>query len=104
MTQFTDYERATDTLLFLSDQITLDFVVTFATKDRNGQRSFFHSESEYESEKYSGYGKYRAIRRKMTHFYFVINNRRSFDGSFTIRMQDIPFIKNSPDVPQKPEL
>ena len=94
MSQFSDYERATDTLLFLSDQFTLDFVVLFAAKDKFGQRSFFHSESEYESDKYNGYGKYRSIRRKMTHFYFAINNKKAFDGSFTIRMQDIPFIKN----------
>ena len=91
MTQFSDYERAVDTLLFLSDQFTLDFVVTFATKDQNGQRRFFHTETEYDTTKYnSGVSStYRSVKRKMTNFYFHINNRKAFDGGFVIRTNDV---------------
>ena len=93
MTQFSDYERATDTLLFLSDQFTLDFVVQFASKDKYGQRTFFHFESEYNTEKYKENGKYKSIKRKMTNFYFVINNKKSFDGAFALKPQDVFSLK-----------
>lgn len=93
MTQFTDYERAADTLLFLSDQITLDFVVTFATKDRNGQRSFFHTDSVYDTNKYTVTGSYRSIKRKMTNFYFVISNKKSFEGGVVLKPNDVYLLK-----------
>ena len=91
MTQFTDYDRVADTLLYLSDIFTLDFVTVLSTKDKTGGRAFFHSETEYDSQKYNSSSKVKSIRRKPT-FYFVINNKQSFDGSFVLRPQDVQLI------------
>lgn len=91
MTQFSDYDRVVDTLLYLSDNITFDFVVVLSTKDKAGNRSFFHSETEYESNKYSDVSMGKGIKRKMI-FYFVINNKQYFDGGFILRPQDVQML------------
>ena len=48
--QFTDYDRITDILMYLSNNITLNFNVVLSRKDKTGKRSFFHYETEYPSK------------------------------------------------------
>lgn len=83
---FEDYDRITDTLIYLSDNITLNFTVNLAKKAKDGSRSFFHYETEYQS-KYIGTNNARAIKRLMV-FYFVIDNKNDFGNGFIIRPQD----------------
>lgn len=87
MIRFEDYDRISDTLMYLSDSITLNFTVTLSRKDRNGGRAFFHYETEYNS-KYIGATKGRAIKRNMT-FYFIIDNKNDFGNGFILRPQDV---------------
>ena len=87
VTHFIDYDRISDTLMFFSDSIMLEFVVNLSSKDKNGNRVFFHTEIDYDSNKYYGVDKGHSIKRRMT-FYYVINDKRAFDRSFIIRPED----------------
>ena len=62
---FESYDRITDTLMYLNNDITLNFTVTFAKKNRVGGRQFYHYETEYEASKYSA--RVRSIKRNMTY-------------------------------------
>lgn len=84
--QFDDYDRITDILMYLSDNLTLNFTVTLSRKDRNGGRSFYHYETEYTS-KYIGQLRSRSIKRIMN-FYFTLDNKNDFGNGFVIRVQD----------------
>lgn len=90
MIQFSDYDKISDILLYLSNTITLNFNVILSRKDRNGNRSFFHYETEFGS-KYIGTDKGRAIKRNMS-FFFTIDNKEDFLNNFVLRPQDIYFI------------
>ena len=73
--------------MFFDNNTVLEFVVTLSSKDKNGNRLFFHSECDYDSNKYYGVDKGHSIKRRMT-FYYVINDKRAFDRSFIIRPED----------------
>lgn len=85
--QFSEYDRISDTLMFFNTDVTLEFVVTLSSRDKNGNRLFFHTECDYDSNKYIGVDKGHSIKRRMT-FYFAINDRKAFDRSFVIRPED----------------
>lgn len=85
--EFQDYDRISDTLLYFDNNTVLEFVVNLSSKDRAGNRLFFHTEVDYDSNKYYGVDKGHSIKRRMT-FYFAINDRRAFDRSFIIRPED----------------
>jgi hypothetical protein len=87
MPDFMDYERISDVLMYLSDNIYLEFITTFSKKNtRSGNRSFFTYETEYNSEKYGGSPVW-AIHRNVT-YYFVINVKENFGAGFILRPQD----------------
>lgn len=90
---FTDYDRITDTLYWLSSNITLNFTVTLSKGDKFGKRNHFHYESEYQS-KYSDVQKARSIKRNMN-FYFTLDNKNDFANGFILRPQDIYFLSES---------
>ena len=85
--EFQDYDRISDTLLYFDANTVLEFIVTLSSKDRSGNRIFFHTEIDYDSNKYYGVDKGHSIKRRMT-FYFAINDKRAFDRSFIIRPED----------------
>lgn len=85
--QFTDYDRITDILMYLSNTITLNFNVVLSRKDKFGKRSHFHYETEYQS-KYNGVNIGRGIKRNMN-FYFTLDNKNDFANGFIIRPQDV---------------
>ena len=70
--EYSDYDRISDTLMFFNDSTVLEFVVALSSKDRNGNRIFFHSECDYNTNKFNGVDKGHSIKRRMT-FYFAIN-------------------------------
>lgn len=86
---FTDYERITDTLMYLSEKMTLNFVLALSKKSLNGQRSFFHYETKYTSDSYGT--EVRSIKRNMS-YYFVIQNKEIFGSGMLLRPQDVEII------------
>lgn len=91
MSSFTDYERITDSLMYLSDRLTLNFVVNLAKKNQMGNRQFCHFETSYVSEKYNGTSPIRSIKRNMS-YYFVIDDREVFANGFILRPQDVELL------------
>ena len=85
--EFDDYDKITDLLLYLSDNITLSFTVNLSRKGKTGERIFFQYETESKS-KYIGSNFNRAIKRSMT-FYFSIDNKKNFDQGLILRPQDV---------------
>lgn len=84
---YTDYDRITDILMYLSNNITLNFNVVMSKKDKNGARQYYQYEAEYVS-KYIGTNKSRSIKRNMN-FYFTIDNKNDFANGFILRPQDV---------------
>ena len=85
--QFTDYDRITDILMYLSNNITLNFNVVLSRKDKFGKRNFFQYEAEYNS-KYSDVSKGRSIKRNMN-FYFTLDNKNDFANGLILKPQDV---------------
>ena len=88
--QFTDYDRITDILIYLSNNITLNFTVALSRKDKTGGRSFFQYETEYDT-RYIGSNKGRGIKRNMN-FYFTLDNKNDFGNGLILRLQDVYLI------------
>ena len=82
---FEDYDRISDTLMYLNSDICLNFVVVFAKKNFSGNRQFYHYETEYTATKYLA--DVRSIKRNMS-YYFVLDNRQDFGNGFIIRPMD----------------
>ena len=87
---YTEYDRITDTLMFLDDNLCLNFSVALSRKTKNGDRYFYHYESMYGSDKYGG--KLRSIKRSMN-FYFVLDVRNDFNSGIILRPQDVEILK-----------
>lgn len=85
--QFVDYDKITDTLLYLSQNITMSFHVVLSRKDKQGKRVFFHYETAYNS-KFIGSDTGHSIKRNMN-FYFTIDNKNDFANGFILRQQDV---------------
>lgn len=86
---FTQYERVQDTLMYLTDRVTLSFVLALSKKTMNGQRSFFHYETQYNSDSYGT--QLRSIKRNMS-YYFLISNKDIFGSGIVMRPQDVEII------------
>ena len=82
---YTEYDRITDTLMYLSDDISVNFSLALSRKGRNGERLFYHFETMYGSDKFGS--AQRSIKRNMN-FYFVIDVKSNFNAGFIIRLQD----------------
>lgn len=87
MIQFQDYDRITDQIFYLSENLSLNFTTVLSRKDRTGARMFFHYETEYQS-KYIGTDIARSIKRIMN-FYFTIDNKNDFGNGFILRTNDV---------------
>lgn len=86
---FTQYERIQDYLMYLSDKITLSFVLALSKKSINGQRSFFHYETKYNSDSYGS--ELRSIKRNMN-YYFLISDKNIYGSGIVLRPQDVEII------------
>lgn len=86
---FTQYERVQDILMYLTDKITLSFVLALSKKSITGQRSFFHYETIYNSDSYGT--ELRSIKRNMS-YYFLISNKDIFGSGIVLRPQDVEII------------
>ena len=88
---FTDYDRISDTLMFLSTTIKLCFTVVLCKKDKMGNRAHIHSEYEYPS-KFRDQNMARSIKRDIN-YYYTIDNMNDFGNGLVLRPQDIEILK-----------
>lgn len=88
--QFTDYDRITDNIYYLSENLSLNFTVTLSRKNMNNERVFFHYETEYTS-KYIGENIARAVKRIMS-FYFTIDNKNDFGNGLILKVNDVAIL------------
>ena len=79
---FTDYEKISDVLMFLSKDISLCFNVSLAYKKADGTRSHYHKEYVY-SSKYINKGNVVSIKRNFN-YYLSIDVRDDFNNSVMI--------------------
>ena len=87
------YDRITDTLMYLSSNFSLEFVVNFASKKKDGGRSFFHSEFTKQSQYYN-IDISKTIRR-VHRYYYVISQKNTFGGGFVMRHSDVFILTNA---------
>ena len=91
MDTFISYDRITDTMMYLTNKISLNFVVSLSNKRKDGTRKFYHSEFEKSSKYLGEYNSSRTIRRSFT-YYFTIDIKDDFAGGFVFKPADIiPF-------------
>ena len=90
---YTDFDRISDTILYLDNNHTLDFVTRLSGKDKNGYRRFYEFESQYQSNTYLGTDIGRSIKRNMS-FYYMITNKTQFTGGIILKVNDV-FILNT---------
>jgi hypothetical protein len=86
---FTEYDRITDTLMWLADNITLNFTVGLSKKAKSGERAFYHYETRYGSDKYGS--PLRSIKRQMN-FAFTIDCKDNFLAGLMLRPQDVELL------------
>lgn len=89
--RFEEYDRISDTVLYLNGEVTLKFNVTLAKKDMSGGRRFFAYETEYTS-RYIGTNVARAINRNIT-YYWTIDIKKRFGDGLLINNNDIYFLR-----------
>ena len=81
------YDRITYTIMYFTKEISLEFIVTLASKRGENDRLFFHSEYEKISN-YRLVDTSRTVRIRPKYF-FSISIKDSFDGGFMIRPSDV---------------
>ena len=79
--KYEDYDRVVDTLLYLSDNITLSFITVMSSKV-NGVRRFCHSET---------YATNNSIKRSMR-FYFSLDDRTAFGEGIIFKPGDVQIL------------
>jgi hypothetical protein len=85
--RFIEYDRITDTLMWLSQNVRLTFVVTLHYKRKDGSRQFFHSEVSKVSN-YYGVDLSRTIKRN-ANYYFVLDTVNAFGEGIVLRPSDV---------------
>ena len=80
---FLDYDKLTDNIIYLTEGVTLKFVVSFSSKNKDGTRKPLHSEFRYTS-KYQGTRYSYSMLRSMK-YYFIIDLKNDFANSIVIK-------------------
>lgn len=89
MIDYTEYDRITDTLMWLSDNISLNFTVGLSRKTKTGERAFYHYETKYGSDKYGT--PLRSIKRQVS-YAFTIDCKDDFLAGMMLRPQDVELL------------
>lgn len=88
---FLDYDKISDTIMYLSKTVTLNFCVSLTRRNTNTNKIVpFHSEYIYNSD-YKNKKCY-SIKRNFN-AYFIINDYNDYNNSVMIRPQDIVFLQ-----------
>ena len=92
--EYTDYDKITDLLMYLSSDILLKFSVVLSKNisKNDNTRKFLHSECVYNS-KYKNVNESISITRTMNTYYFLIELKNDFLGSIVLRPGDIEILK-----------
>ena len=85
---FLNYEKISDTLVYLTNEVVLRFNVNLAKKSKDNKRVPFHSEYAYTSNKYGNPQTTFSIKRNFT-YYFSIDDTRDFMNNVLLRTQDV---------------
>lgn len=83
---FINYDRISDTLMFLSPGVTLKFVVDLTRLDRFDNEKSFHSETKFQSKKF-GRDSYSITRSY--NCYYAINFKDDFSLGCMLRPADV---------------
>ena len=75
--------------MWLSDNVSLNFTVSFSRKGKSGERVHYHSEYVYGSDKFGG--DLRSIKRSMS-YAFVLDVRTDFVAGMMLRPQDVELL------------
>ena len=89
---FTDYDRITDRLLWLSSQVSLSFTVSLASKDKFENRKSFYFETKYPSRDV-GTDIGRGVKRNINFFYTIESG--DFANNMVLRPHDVYFLSYS---------
>lgn len=87
---FLDYDKITDTLMYFSREISLNFCVNLTRKNQQGNVIHFHSEYNFYNESL-GKNSY-SIKRNITPS-FIINDNKDYRNSILIRPQDVSLLQ-----------
>jgi len=92
--EYTDYDKITDTLMYLSNDLVLKFsvILSKSVSKTDKTRKHIHSECIY-SSKYIGIDNAISISRLMNTYYFIIDIKNDFLGSIVLRPGDIEILK-----------
>ena len=92
--EYSDYDKITDLLMFLSTDILLKFAVVLSksVSKTDNTRKFLHSECVYES-KYRNIDESISITRTMNTYYFLIDIKGDFFGSIVLKPGDVEILK-----------
>lgn len=92
MSDYTQYDRVTDILMYFTTEITLNFTVKLSRKNINGERRFFHYEiaklspNRDEDELFN-------IKRNME-FFFTIDIKNDFAQTIILRPRDVQMLND----------
>ena len=85
---FTDFDKITDVLMYLSSDVTLNICMALNKKNKDGNYVSFHSEFQYVNHGKECY----SVKRTIMPF-FQISDIKDFKNSIMIKAQDIVMIK-----------
>jgi hypothetical protein len=87
---FTDFDKITDTILYLSNDVTVSICLNLNTKSKDGKVKNFHSEYKYYSD---NLGKDSYSIKRTVQPYFSINDLKDFKNSIMLKVNDIWMLK-----------
>lgn len=96
--EFEDYEKITDEVYFLGNNITLRFNVSLGSKMQDGSKIPFHKEYRYNTNKYTNRKKSITVRRSFD-YYLSFENVKAMDNGFKefikIQTHDMLYLKST---------
>ena len=88
---FLDYDKISDTIMYFTKEIYLNFCINLTRKNNNtGRISHFHNEYGYNNDYL---GKDSRIIKRFIDAYFVINDSNDFKNNIIIRPKDIVMLR-----------
>lgn len=90
---YNNYEKISDTILFLNNDWRVTFNVKLAYKDKRGERQFYYQEYGYKQTKYNGINNVISIKRNFES-YIIIENMADKNNNILIRKPDMVGLKN----------
>ena len=87
---FTDFDKITDTILYLSNDVTLSICINLNSKTKDGKVKNFHTEYKYYSDALNkdSYSIKRTVQP-----YFSINDLKDYRNSIMLKVNDVWMLK-----------